>query len=117
MSKNNHVSLIEFPIKNLKEIKQVKAFYQQIFGWTFNDWGDDYIDTHASGLPIGFNADKEHRSVQPLTVIYKDHLEDAKQQVLTAGGTITRDIFSFPGGRRFHFRDPFGHELAIWSDK
>ena len=59
----------------------------------------------------------DHRTVQPLPVIYVEDLEDAQAKVTEAGGIVTRPIFSFPGGRRFHFAEPAGNELAVWSDR
>jgi predicted enzyme related to lactoylglutathione lyase len=68
------------------------------------------------GLGAGLNADPEHRARSPLVIVYVTNLEHAWDRVPKAGGRVTRDIFSFPGGRRFHFTDPDGNELAIWSD-
>jgi Predicted enzyme related to lactoylglutathione lyase len=81
------------------------------------DWGEDYADTTSSGLGCGFNVDPSHRSSQPLAVIYVADLEAANNKVKKSGGQITKATFAFPGGRRFHFQDPAGNELAVWSDK
>jgi predicted enzyme related to lactoylglutathione lyase len=114
--KHGHVDYIELPAKSIAELKRTKAFYAELFGWSYRDWGDDYADTRDSGLGSGVNADASHRPHQPLVVVYVDDLEAARQRAITAGARISRDIFSFPGGRRFHFVDPAGNELAAWSD-
>lgn len=113
----NHIDYIELPADSAAGIAKVKAFYGATFGWSYKDWGDDYVDTASSGVSSGFNADASHRPAKPLVVIYTDDLEAARGRVVGAGGTITRDIFAFPGGRRFHFTDPCGNELAAWSER
>ena len=114
---SNHIDYIEFPAKDVDHLRASKHFFAAVFGWSYKDWGDDYSDTAGSGVGNGINADPEHRPAQPLAVIYATDLEAVRKKVLTADGKITRDIFSFPGGRRFHFREPSGNELAVWSDK
>ena len=111
------IDFIEFPIKSIDNLAKTKSFYSSVFGWSYTDWGDDYSDTKDSGVGSGLNADPSHRSKHPLAVIYVNSIEKSKEAVVSAGGQITRDIFSFPGGRRFHFIDPAGSELAVWSDK
>lgn len=113
----NNIDFIEFPTRNVSELARSKRFYGEVFNWSFTNWGEDYIDTHSSGLGCGFNADAEHRPDNPLVVVYVSDLETAIMKIVAAGGQITRDIFSFPGGRRFHFKDPIGNELAVWSDQ
>lgn len=113
----NCLDFIEFPTENTECLNKSKDFYSRIFGWSYKDWGNDYSDTQSSGLSSGINADPSHRSRHALAVIYKLDLEETRKKVVESGGAITRDIFSFPGGRRFHFKDPAGNELALWSDK
>jgi uncharacterized protein len=113
----NQIDFIEFPAKSVTEITMAKRFYGEVFDWSFTNWGEDYIDTTNSGVGSGFNADEEHRPNSPLVVVYAHDLKTAFAKVLAAGGQVTRDIFSFPGGRRFHFKDPIGNELAVWSDQ
>jgi predicted enzyme related to lactoylglutathione lyase len=113
----NHIDFIEFPARTAEAVAQAKAFYAKTFGWTFKDWGDDYADTQSSGVGSGFNADPEHRPSQPLVVIFASDLELAERKVQASGGKVTKAIFSFPGGRRFHFQDPCGNELGVWSDR
>jgi predicted enzyme related to lactoylglutathione lyase len=118
MSKiTNHIDFIEFPAKTAAAISKAKAFYSKTFNWSFQDWGDDYADTYSSGVGSGLNADPEHRPSKPLVVIYTPDLQATAIKVVASGGHITKEIFSFPGGRRFHFTDPCGNELAAWSDQ
>lgn len=110
------IDFVEFPGRDAATVAAAKAFYTDVFGWAFRDWGEDYVDTLSSGLSCGFNADPAHAPQQPLVVIHSANLEASHAQVIAAGGRISKEIFSFPGGRRFHFVDPAGNELAIWSD-
>lgn len=95
----------------------VKAFYGSVFGWTFTDWGDDYIsfDPEEAGIDGGFAKGEAGQRGGALLVIHSDDLEGTREAVLAAGGAITVDIFSFPGGRRFQFRDTSGNELSAWT--
>lgn len=113
--RTGQIDFIEFPGADAATLQRVKAFYGQAFAWTFQDWGDDYVDTASSGLGAGFNAEPAHAPVQPLAVIYAADLDQALAAVQAAGGQVSKAIFAFPGGRRFHFRDPAGNELAVWS--
>ncbi|MEH3123814.1 MAG: VOC family protein [Sphingomonas phyllosphaerae] len=88
-----------------------KGFYAQAFGWTFTDFGPDYAATLSGDTDVGLDAAPE-RVAAPLPVIEVEDLEGTLEAVERAGGTITVPIFAFPGGRRFHFRDVDGHELA-----
>ena len=115
MSKNNQIDLIEFPAKDAEELKTVTQFFSAAFGWNYKDWGGVYSDTPDSGLTSGVIA-AEDRPTMPFAVIYAEDLEATKEAIVKAGGKITRDTYSFPGGRRFHFADPAGNELAVWSE-
>ena len=115
--KQSCIDFIEFPVESAAALVQSKAFFSEVFGWSFKDWGEDYADTDSSGLGSGFNADPAHRSTMPLAVLFTSDIEAARAKVTAAGGEIIRDIFSFPGGRRFHFAEPGGNELAVWSDQ
>ena len=117
MSDHHRIDFLEFPAPEAPGVAAARAFYGQVFGWPFKDWGDDYIDTTGSGLGCGFNADPAHRPSQPLVVVYSEALEATLASVTAAGGVVTKEVFAFPGGRRFHFRDPAGNELAVWSDR
>ena len=111
------INYIEFPVKTNEDLQKTKSFYTKVFGWEYQDWGEDYSDTKDSGLGSGLNVDKSHKTKQPLAVIYVVNIETKKDEVIKAGGKIEKDIFPFPGGRRFHFVDPAGNELAVWSDR
>ena len=112
--KNNYINYIEFKAADLEAIKQ---FYRQAFSWSFTDYGPTYVAFSDSGLAGGFEKTDEKIVNGALVVLYHQDLEAAKSRIMEAGGKISKDIFSFPGGRRFHFLDPAGNELAVWSDK
>ena len=103
---------LEFPTADLGT---VKAFYGAAFGWTFQDYGPTYA-AFNEGLDGGFDADPADRSKAPLPVLYATDLEAMQTRIEAAGGVILKPIYAFPGGRRFHFRDPAGNELGAWSE-
>jgi uncharacterized protein len=107
---NLKIVYLELPSNN---VSTTKSFYANLFGWTFQDCGPTYTAFTGSGVEGGFNADPAERATAPLPVIESDNLEQTEQAILKAGGKITLPIFSFPGGRRFHFADPAGNELAV----
>jgi uncharacterized protein len=113
MAAHNQIDLIEFPVKSVAELKQTKEFFTHVFGWQYTDWGEDYSDTAESGTSSGVNGDGT--SSMPLTVIYSDDLEKTKELIVQNGGKVIVDTYTFPGGRRFHFTEPNGNELAVWS--
>lgn len=113
----NQLNFIEFPAKNPEQLKNTQAFFSNVFGWSYKKWGDNYADTQDSGVSSGINADPDNQPDHPLAVIYTDNLETMRARIVAAGGIITKEIFSFPGGRRFHFKDPADNELAVWSDQ
>ncbi|TRZ46320.1 VOC family protein [Robertkochia solimangrovi] len=110
---NSHINYIEFKARDLIKIK---AFYTKAFDWSFTDYGPDYTAFANSGIEGGFMRTDEIITHGALVVLYHDDLEGMLEKVKESGGTIAKEIFSFPGGRRFHFHDPSGNELAIWSD-
>ena len=112
-AKDNHINYIEFKGKDLEKIKQ---FYTNSFAWTFSDYGPDYTAFSESGLYGGFEKTEDEIVNGALVVLYHQNLDAIKNKILDSGGKITKDIFSFPGGRRFHFTDPSKNELAVWSD-
>ncbi|MEM9648126.1 MAG: VOC family protein [Bacteroidota bacterium] len=112
--KNSQINYVEFKAKDLEQTKQ---FYQKIFGWTFTDYGPTYIAFDNSGLEGGFEQADNPVVNGALVVLYHENLSHIQQQIEDAGGKISKPIFSFPGGSRFHFKDPSGNELAVWSDK
>ena len=111
---DNHINYIEFKANDLEK---VKAFYSTVFNWTFIDYGEEYCSFDESGVSGGFELTKEDIVNGVLVVLYHQDLNHIKEKIIEAKGNITQDIFSFPGGKRFHFTDPSGNELAIWSDK
>ena len=91
-----------------------KAFYSQAFGWKFIDYGPGYA-AFNEGIDGGFDAQDDGVKT-PLPILYAHDLEAMLARVEAAGGTVVKPIFTFPGGRRFHFRDPAGNDLAVWSE-
>lgn len=108
------IDYVELPSATAHEL--TRGFYAQAFGWSFTDYGPDYAATGNGTVDVGLNGQPGEALAAPLPVIRVDDLEAALAAVVAAGGTIARPIFSFPGGRRFHFIDPSGSELAVWSD-
>lgn len=97
-----------------------KAFFEKAFGWSLTAFGPDYAATvggGAGGADIGLNGDPAQATAAPLAAIEVDDLEATLAAVEAAGGTITLPIFSFPGGRRFHFREPSGNELGVYVNE
>lgn len=115
-NKNNQVSLIEFPANSPEELKAVTHFYSAAFGWEYKDWGGVYSDTSDSGVTTGVIATEQGRPTMPLAVVYASDLDKKQEAIREAGGKVTLDTYEFPGGRRFHFMDPAGNELAVWSE-
>ena len=108
------LNYVELPVL---ETAQTKAFYEQAFGWSLTDFGPTYSATVTGDTDIGLQGDASEATAAPLPVIEVDDLDVALSAVEAAGAEIVRPIFSFPGGRRFHFRDPSGNELAaVTSD-
>ena len=117
MSIDRKVDYLEFPAADLEAIK---SFYTKVFGWSFQDYGDEYCAFNDGRLDGGFyKADMSSSAANgsALVVIYAEDLEATLATIVANGGTVVRNIFDFPGGRRFHFADPNGNELAVWSNK
>jgi len=98
------------------DLEAVKSFYTSVFGWTFTDYGPTYAAFSESGIEGGFELTEEPIINGALVVLYHLDLEAIQAKVEAAGAKISAPIFSFPGGRRFHFIDPCGNELAVWSE-
>ena len=111
--KNSHINYVEFKAKDLEKIKE---FYTASFEWIFTDYGPTYAAFSNSGLEGGFEKSDTTIVNGALVVLYHKSLNLIKNRIIKAGGKITKDFFSFPGGRRFHFTDPSENELAVWSD-
>lgn len=117
MPQHEKINYVEFPAKDLNK---AKAFFTTVFGWSFTDFGPEYTAFSNEGIDGGFFKSKLATSTEngcALIVFYSETLEQTQQKIEDAGGTIVKAIFSFPGGRRFHFADPNGNEYAVWSDK
>ena len=114
-SKDNdgRIDYIEFRAASLDE---TKTFYSGVFSWKFTDYGPEYTSFEDGRLAGGFQHGSATPSGGTLVVIYAVDLEAMQSKIEQAGGTIVKPIFSFPGGHRFHFQDPSGNELAVWSD-
>ncbi|MCB0326704.1 MAG: VOC family protein [Bdellovibrionales bacterium] len=110
------INYVELPCADLEKTKQ---FFSTVFSWTFVNYGPDYTAFSDQGLDGGFfrsdlQSTSQHGSA--LLVFYSRDLEQTQSKIKTAGGKILKEIFSFPGGQRFHFTDPHGNEYAVWSD-
>ena len=105
------INFVELPVE---EAERAKQFYADAFGWDTVSFGQTYYSTTTGDVDLGLQADPDEASKAPLAVIAVDDLEAAYGKVQAAGGTISKEIFSFPGGRRFQFIDPSGNELAAW---
>ena len=116
MNQHEKINYVEFPAK---DIEATKTFFNTVFGWSFADYGPEYTAFSNQGLDGGFYQSDLTVSTEngsALIVFYSNDLEKTQAKILNAGGSIIKPIFSFPGGRRFHFGDPNGNEYAVWSD-
>ncbi len=116
MRHDRKIDYIEFPASNFDA---TQSFYEATFGWTFTDYGPEYRAFNDGRLDGGFyrsDLRSQTETGAALVVIYATNLEATRDSVLANGGTICKDIFSFPGGRRFQFCDPSGNEIAVWTE-
>ena len=115
-TKQEQRNYLEFPAK---DIEKTKAFFSSVFGWSFVDYGPEYTAFSNAGIDGGFfkcNKSVSTENGSALIIFYSKNLEQTLYKIEAAGGSIIKPIFSFPGGRRFHFGDPNGNEFAVWSD-
>lgn len=114
MPDTTKINYIELPATDLAASK---AFYASAFGWTYVDYGPTYAAFQGAGIDGGLDADSDRKPGKngALVVLYAENLEDSQAAIEVAGGKISVPIFDFPGGRRFHFTDPSGNELAVWT--
>lgn len=115
MNQDKHINYVEFPCN---DFKSTEAFFIQAFEWQFQSWGEEYMSFSNAGLEGGFykaEAKSSYNTGAALVVLYADDLEVTQARIENAGGVIVKNIFAFPGGRRFHFKEPSGNELAVWS--
>lgn len=116
MNIHEKINYIELPAK---DIKRTKEFFTEVFNWSFEDFGEEYTAFNDGTINGGFFKSTMNCSMQQgsaLVVFYSSKLEETQEKIEKAGGKIVNEIFSFPGGRRFHFSDPNGNEYAVWSD-
>ena len=116
MNQHEKINYVEFPAK---DIAATKAFFTQVFEWSFEDFGPDYTAFSTEGIDGGFFTSDLSSSTEngsALIVFYSEELEKTQSKIENAGGGIKKPVLSFPGGRRFHFTDPNGNEYAVWSD-
>lgn len=113
MRAENRIDYVEIPVTDLRKARE---FFAALFGWSFQDWGDDYMSFNDGRLDGGFRrADEPAPSSGVLVVFFSTDLDRDFERVQDLGATISEPIFPFPGGRRFHFVDPTGTEYAIWA--
>lgn len=110
---HHQLDYIELPAT---QIEATKSFYKDIFGWRFEDYGTDYTSFHDGRISGGFTTASAVSSPGVLLVIYSSDLAGTELAIRHTGGIISKPVFEFPGGRRFHFLDPNGNELAVWSE-
>lgn len=111
---NRRIDYIEF---NVADVERTKSFYGQAFGWSFTDYGPDYCEFRDGRLSGGFAKGEANGSGGPLVILYASDLADAQRRVEEAGGSIVKPAYDFPGGSRFHFADPDGYQLAVWTER
>lgn len=116
MTETGKINYVEIPAKDLEATKR---FFGEAFGWTFVDYGPEYVAIENAGLDGGFFKSDNVATTATgsvLVVLFSTDLEVTLEKVESSGGKIVKDIFPFPGGRRFHFSDPNGNEYAVWSE-
>ena len=106
------ITLVEFPSSSMAATSE---FLQTVCGWTPTVYGGSYTDLAGGGIDVGVQGDGHEQSPCPLMLMRVGDLEEARERVEAAGGTVTFGPFDFPGGRRFHFREPGGNEMAMWE--
>jgi predicted enzyme related to lactoylglutathione lyase len=109
---DRRIDYVEF---NVADVARARKFYGEAFGWSFRDFGPDYCEFADGRLTGGFARGEAGGSGGPLVILYAIDLADAQARVEAAGGRIVKPAYDFPGGRRFHFADPDGYQLAVWS--
>jgi predicted enzyme related to lactoylglutathione lyase len=111
---DRRVDYIEFPTT---DIEATRKFYSEVFGWKFTDYGPDYTSFNDGRMAGGFASAPSVSGGGPLVVLYATNLAEVEAAIRERGGQIVQETFEFPGGRRFHFTDPSGYELAVWTDQ
>lgn len=116
MKETGKINYVEIPSRDLEK---TKAFFTSAFGWSFVDYGSEYVAIENAGIDGGFYKSDKVSSTESgsvLVVLYSSELEATIKKVTSSGGKVVQEIFDFPGGRRFHFTDPNGNEYAVWSE-
>jgi len=116
MAQTDHDKRIDYIELPVDDVGVAKTFYRTVFGWKFTDYGPDYSSFEDGRFNGGLQGGKTGSRGGALVVIYATALEEVRDAVVFSGGKIVAETFDFPGGRRFHFTDPAGNELAVWSD-
>jgi predicted enzyme related to lactoylglutathione lyase len=111
MSSSYQIDYLEFPSR---DGLRSRRFFEEAFGWSFVSYGPSYSGIEAAGIDVGIQGDSAEATAAPLVIVRTTDLEAAQRAVELAGGVVTRAAFNFPGGRRFHFREPGGNEMAVW---
>jgi uncharacterized protein len=109
---DRRIDYVEFDVA---DVARAKKFYGDAFGWSFKDFGPDYCEFADGRLTGGFAVGQPRGPGGPLVILYVNDLADAQRRVEAAGGRIVKPVYDFPGGRRFHFADPDGYQLAVWT--
>jgi|SRR5947209_336527 len=112
-ARERRIDYVEFVVR---DVERAKAFYRAAFGWEFTDYGPEYAGFNDGRLDGGF-MQGDPTPGGPLVITYAADLADAQRRVEAAGGRIVKPAFAFPGGRRFHYADLDGYELAVWSQQ
>lgn len=111
---DRRIDYVEFSVG---DIARSRSFYGQAFGWSFKDYGPGYCEFSDGRLTGGFALGNQGKAAGgPLVILYARDLDETQRRVDEAGGTILKPAYAFPGGRRFHFSDPDGYELGVWSE-
>lgn len=116
MNTPDKINYLEIPAKN---IDSTKAFFAEVFAWEFVDYGPEYCSFSDQGVDGGFFKSEltvSTKNGSALIIFYNNDLEGTQARIEDAGGSIVKETYSFPGGRRFHFADPNGNEYAVWSE-
>lgn len=120
MARSDNDQRIDYVEFTVDDIARSRDFYGKAFGWSFKAYGPSYCEFNDGRLTGGFalagDGGSAGRAGGPLVILYADDLSETQRRIEEAGGSIVKPIFSFPGGRRFHFADPDGYQLAVWSE-
>ena len=117
MAQSEHDRRVDYIELPATDVQRTRHFYERVFGWKFEDYGPGYTSFVDGRIAGGFSRERQVASGGgALVVLYAVDLEQIQQTIQQEGGRIVKQIFSFPGGRRFHFTDPSGNELAVWSE-